>query len=760
MNRVTWVFTGLALVAPVSSISAEVIILDNDDGSPGYVETGSWATSGSVGYDGGTYRYATAGGSSTATWSATLASTTQYEVAVWYVPGTNRATSTRYVVQTASGPQSVDIDQSGGGNWTSLGLFDFSAGPATVQLQAASSSGGSVVIADAVRFSEGGPPPPTPPELLLTETVSPGVVHTRWRIEGPTICDVVEFDLTSPEYHLEMGWAHQSRNYNTVGREPLTTMVSRYDSPGHDVVAAINCAFFDLGGPTDSIGGGTIATDGNLDGIPSLSGHNDVFATLESGDTWVRRPSPAGFGGYTADLLWESAATTPIGHLNYDNIDGEVIVYTPIWGASTLSTTQAVEVIVEDVNWPIRAEKTVEGTITQVRTGAQSVNSAIPADGLVIRGCPGAEAGVLANAVVGQTVAVRVDLGPSILNSTSVITHGAGHLVSDYAQVTGSGWTQYGFWDELHPRTVIASDGSRHWFVTFDGRNAPTTIGADFQMMSDFLRHTLGVRDAINLDGGGSTTLVINGALANVPSGAPVGTQRAIANAIMLVRESRTSSLPMSDDCPSSGRTLPFEDKFSTNPVVAFAPPAPGGDGYALEVLDPTGGYETVSLGGADDSDYTIEADVYCDLRPGVASDGFERAGIFARDDGNAAFDSANHGGGNCYALTFDSDTGRVQAMVIVDGVETDFMELYPLTLSSDGWHTFRIETVGKSIRYYLDGSILVDTQDTTHRRGRVGLAYHEYFSTNSNAQGGHFDNLLFEANGTVPCELTALRSE
>jgi hypothetical protein len=363
LPRVLTLFA-LAMALTGTALRAEVIIVNNDDGAPGHTETGAWATSGSTGYDGGTYRFATAGGSSTATWSATLASTTQYEVAVWYVSGSNRATSTRYVVQTASGPQSVDIDQTGGGNWTSLGLFDFNAGPASVQLQAASSTGGSVVIADALRFSEGGPPPPTPPELLLTETVSPGVVHTRWRIDSPTICDVVEFDLASPECHLEMGWAHQSRNYNTAGREALTTMVSRYDSTGHEIVAAINCAFFDLGGPTDYIGGGTVATDGNLDGIPNLSGQNDVFATLESGDTWVARPSPAGLGGYTAEILWESAATTTIGHLNFDNIDGEVIVYSPIWGASTASSTQAVEVIVEDVNWPIRSGKIVEGTIT------------------------------------------------------------------------------------------------------------------------------------------------------------------------------------------------------------------------------------------------------------------------------------------------------------------------------------------------------------------------------------------------------------
>jgi len=145
--------------------------------------------------------------------------------------------------------------------------------------------------------------------LLLTQTVSPGVEHTRWRIEGPTIVDVVEFDLASPEYHVEMGWAKKSRNYNTVGREALTTMVNRYDSPTHDVVAAINCAFFDLGGPTDSIGGGTVATLGNLDGIPSLSGHNEIFATLESGGTDVRRDS-TGLGSYVAEVRWANSNTT------------------------------------------------------------------------------------------------------------------------------------------------------------------------------------------------------------------------------------------------------------------------------------------------------------------------------------------------------------------------------------------------------------------------------------------------------------------
>ncbi|MDX1450874.1 MAG: hypothetical protein R3246_17620, partial [Acidimicrobiia bacterium] len=56
-------------------------VLDDDNGPPEYTETGSWTTSGSTGYNGGTYRFATAGGAHTATWSIDLPVAGDYEVA-------------------------------------------------------------------------------------------------------------------------------------------------------------------------------------------------------------------------------------------------------------------------------------------------------------------------------------------------------------------------------------------------------------------------------------------------------------------------------------------------------------------------------------------------------------------------------------------------------------------------------------------------------------------------------------------------------
>ena len=102
------------------------VVVDNDDGAPAYVETGTWSTSGSPGYDGGTYRWTTPGGSETATWTANLADAGEYEVFVWYVPGTNRPTAAKYDIVAADQTYTVYVDQTSGGYaWESLGTFTF-----------------------------------------------------------------------------------------------------------------------------------------------------------------------------------------------------------------------------------------------------------------------------------------------------------------------------------------------------------------------------------------------------------------------------------------------------------------------------------------------------------------------------------------------------------------------------------------------------------------------------------------------------------
>ena len=74
------------------------------------------------------------------------------------------------------------------------------------------------------------------------------------------------------------------------------------------------------------------------------------------------------------------------------------------------------------------------------------------------------------------------------------------------------------FVSDRHPRTAIArlKDG-RMLLTTVDGRQPGVSAGMSLPELADLLLE-FGASEAINLDGGGSTTMVVNGKLVNNPS--------------------------------------------------------------------------------------------------------------------------------------------------------------------------------------------------------------------------------------------------
>jgi hypothetical protein len=85
-----------------------------------------------------------------------------------------------------------------------------------------------------------------------------------------------------------------------------------------------------------------------------------------------------------------------------------------------------------------------------------------------------------------------------------------------------------------HPRTAIgwSSRSGRVWLVVVDGRQPPRSAGMTLAELTALFQR-LGATDALNLDGGGSTALVVNGILQNRPSDAEG--ERAVGNALALV---------------------------------------------------------------------------------------------------------------------------------------------------------------------------------------------------------------------------------
>lgn len=90
-----------------------------------------------------------------------------------------------------------------------------------------------------------------------------------------------------------------------------------------------------------------------------------------------------------------------------------------------------------------------------------------------------------------------------------------GHLVEDYSpeQVLDS------FLTNRHPRTAVGIKATGEWvFIVVDGRYLGFLGGVTIRKLAEFMLF-LGCVQALNLDGGGSSTLVYDGVVINIPCG-------------------------------------------------------------------------------------------------------------------------------------------------------------------------------------------------------------------------------------------------
>jgi hypothetical protein len=86
------------------------------------------------------------------------------------------------------------------------------------------------------------------------------------------------------------------------------------------------------------------------------------------------------------------------------------------------------------------------------------------------------------------------------------------------------------FVEKLHPRTAVGvTEDGILMLVTVDGRQAVSQGVSLFQLAE--IMKKLGAKNAMNLDGGGSTTMTIGGAIVNTPSD---GKLRPLANGLLV----------------------------------------------------------------------------------------------------------------------------------------------------------------------------------------------------------------------------------
>jgi hypothetical protein len=235
----------------------------------------------------------------------------------------------------------------------------------------------------------------------------------------------------------------------------------------------------------------------------------------------------AGALAWTGKLAALDLTDVAITGVNVERGDDALVAYTNAWGATTLTNQFGVElaghVVGDDPIGTLGETVTVE--FDAFHDGASNDaagNTPIPANGVVFSG-HGKSADALRDfwnhveTGTDRRALLRFDAAAPELESIG----GTPILLKD-----GKRWFAddgANFIAGRHPRTVVGWNPNGDTFmVTIDGRQPGTSEGATLAEAADFMAG-LGATDAINLDGGGSTTFVVGGGagaggVANQPS--------------------------------------------------------------------------------------------------------------------------------------------------------------------------------------------------------------------------------------------------
>ena len=160
----------LVLFAFVCSTYADVYLVDNDDGPPGFVTSGTWTVSSSPGYNGGTYVFTMDPAFDPelypygyAVWTPEILIPGNYEVSAIFRTSSNRTTNAPMTITHKGGTDIVNLNMNGSNQIREiyLGEYGFDAGTSgSVKLDNTGAPG--AYIADVIKFST---PKDDPPEI-------------------------------------------------------------------------------------------------------------------------------------------------------------------------------------------------------------------------------------------------------------------------------------------------------------------------------------------------------------------------------------------------------------------------------------------------------------------------------------------------------------------------------------------------------------------------------------------------------------------
>lgn len=370
-------------------------------------------------------------------------------------------------------------------------------------------------------------------DTLFTTELTPGAVHTRYLVSGPNIMDVVAVDLSAPWLHFE--------TFRPEELTPATVQSRAVDGPGNRVIAAVNGDFFSF--ETHRPIANQMVRGEFAHGVPARNRYH--FAVDTTG-----RPHMDALS-FNGAITLPDGETHPVLGVNRIVADAGILAFNRFAGDRTPSGNGTLEFVLQPAGSTDQTGSGIEQTL-QVQEIHHGGSTPIPQDGYVIR-VQGAEntAGLAGAIAKGDLVTFRPGFEPDRRGLTDVM--GGGVLILDRGQPYS------GTNEARHPRTFVAMDRDTTtvYLCTVDGRQL-TSIGMSYREMADALLQ-IGAWHAVNLDGGGSTTLVIRNEVANSPS--DPGGERSVANALLLVSTAPEGEPVQLEVTPETFELFPHESQ-------------------------------------------------------------------------------------------------------------------------------------------------------------------------------------------------------
>jgi exopolysaccharide biosynthesis protein len=340
--------------------------------------------------------------------------------------------------------------------------------------------------------------------------IADGIEHakfTRKIKDEPINVNLLRLDLT--KVRLDVVHALDA----AVGLETTSSIAAR-----HGAIAAINAGFFKMTGVYNGDAAGILQIDGKL---LSESYGNRIALGIINGKT----KTEVNFGHIKSEIYFVRGVdeTFGVAGINRQRGKDEIVLFTPEFHRTTLTDSNGFELI-------------VKGSLVQeIRIDKGS--SIIPTDGFVLS-INGEKYAKLSQKP--HIIRLRTKIESIENNKQSFFTKSE-DIVAGVPQLIKNGkieitWEQEKIGKEFvetrHPRTAVAKlkDG-KFLLITVDGRQPNVSVGMNLNELAEMLLE-FGAVEAMNLDGGGSTTMFVKDKVVNQTSD-KTG-ERAVSDAILV----------------------------------------------------------------------------------------------------------------------------------------------------------------------------------------------------------------------------------